>query len=98
MWCRCVVPLVWCGSRRRVRRQVLPCLDDLAPVVQLKMLWSAVLWLVCAARGCTVSQAHALPTSPHISPHLPYISPISHREVRGAHARRKEALEEARAW
>ena len=35
---------------------MLPCLDDLAPVVQLKMVWSAVLWLVCAARGCTVSE------------------------------------------
>ena len=34
--------------------------------------------LVCAARGCTVSEALALPISPYISPHLPtspHISP-----------------------
>ena len=81
---RCGTP-VWYGSRHRVRRQVLPCLDDLAPVVQLKMLWSAVLWLVCAARGCTVSQAHALPMSPHVSLHLPtspHISPYLPRRTR----------------
>ena len=38
--------------------EVLPTLDDLAPVAQLKMLWGAAMWLLCAARGCTVSEVH----------------------------------------
>ena len=43
-------------ERMGPRCEVVASLDDLAPVVQLKMIWSAVLWLVCAARGCTVSE------------------------------------------
>lgn len=38
---------------------VLHSLEELEPVAQLKMIWSATLWLVCAARGCTVGEAHA---------------------------------------
>ena len=38
-------------------------IDAIEAVSQLKMLWSSALWLVCAARGCTVGEAHAAPHS-----------------------------------
>ena len=41
------------------RCTVLEGVDALDLAAQLKMLWSSALWLICAARGCTVSEAHA---------------------------------------
>ena len=51
-------------------------------VVQLKMLWSAVLWLVCAAHisPCLPMSPHVspyLPISPHVSPYLPMSPHVS---------------------
>lgn len=34
--------------------------NALTPIAERKMLWSAAMWLVCAAHGCTVSEAHIL--------------------------------------
>ena len=42
------------------RCEVLPDLEAIESVSQLKMVWSSALWLLCAARGCNVGEAHAL--------------------------------------
>ena len=38
--------------------EVLPDLDALNSAAKRKMLWASAMWLICAARGCTVSEAH----------------------------------------
>ena len=45
-------------ERAGPRCEVLRDLDALERVAQLKMVWSAALWLVCNARECCVDEAH----------------------------------------
>ena len=63
-----------------------------AASVRLASMPSAVSWL---RLGLGLGLTSRTPRRSYIPN---YISPTSHREVRGAHARREQALEEARAW